>query len=70
MLVVKVGGSLGIDYDSVCRDLASLIHSGRRTILVHGGSAETNALSERLGKPPRMVTSVSAMSPGTPIARP
>lgn len=59
MLVVKVGGSLGIDYDSVCRDLASLIHSGRRAILVHGGSAETNALSERLGKPPRMVTSVS-----------
>ena len=59
MLVVKVGGSLGIDYDSVCRDLASLIRSGRRSILVHGGSAETNALSEKLGKPPRMVTSVS-----------
>ena len=59
MLVVKVGGSLGIDYDSVCRDMASLIQSGRRAILVHGGSAETNALSERLGKPPRMVTSVS-----------
>ena len=59
MLVVKVGGSLGIDYDSVCRNLASLIQSGRRAILVHGGSAETNALSERLGKPPRMVTSVS-----------
>lgn len=59
MLVVKVGGSLGIDYDSVCRDLASLIRSGRRAILVHGGSAETNALSEKLGKPPRMVTSVS-----------
>ena len=59
MLVVKVGGSLGIDYDSVCRDLASLIQSGRRAILVHGGSAETNALSEKLGKPPRMVTSVS-----------
>ncbi len=59
MLVVKVGGSLGIDYDSVCRDLASHIQSGRRAILVHGGSAETNALSEKLGKPPRMVTSVS-----------
>ena len=59
MLVVKVGGSLGIDYDAVCRDLASLIQSGRRAILVHGGSAETNALSEKLGKPPRMVTSVS-----------
>ncbi len=59
MLVVKVGGSLGIDYDAVCRDLASLIQSGRQAILVHGGSAETNALSVKLGKPPRMVTSVS-----------
>jgi acetylglutamate/LysW-gamma-L-alpha-aminoadipate kinase len=59
MLVVKVGGSLGIDYDSVCRDLASIIQSGRQAVLVHGGSAETNALSVKLGKPPRMVTSVS-----------
>ena len=59
MLLVKVGGSLGIDYDSVCEDLASIIHSGQQVILVHGGSAETNLLSEQLGKPPRMVTSVS-----------
>ena len=59
MLLVKVGGSLGIDYDSVCKDLASIVHSGQQVILVHGGSAETNILSEKLGKPPRMVTSVS-----------
>ena len=59
MLIVKVGGSLGIDYDAVCRDLAAIIQSGQMSILVHGGSAETNALSEKLGKPPRMVTSVS-----------
>ena len=59
MLVVKVGGSLGIDYDAVCRDLATLIRNGEKAILVHGGSAETNRVSERLGKPPRMVTSVS-----------
>ncbi|MEW5976558.1 MAG: [LysW]-aminoadipate kinase [Acidobacteriota bacterium] len=59
MVIVKVGGSLGIDYDAVCADLAQLIHRGQKAILVHGGSAETNLLSERLGKPPRMVTSVS-----------
>jgi acetylglutamate/LysW-gamma-L-alpha-aminoadipate kinase len=59
MIVIKVGGSLGIDYDAVCEDLASLIKSGQRAILVHGGSAETNLLSEKLGKSPRMVTSVS-----------
>lgn len=59
MIVIKVGGSLGIDYDAVCDDLASLIKSGQRAILVHGGSAETNLISRKLGKPPRMVTSVS-----------
>ncbi|MGH9427399.1 MAG: [LysW]-aminoadipate kinase [Terriglobia bacterium] len=59
MIVVKVGGSLGIDYDAVCSDLASIIKAGRKAILVHGGSAETNRISEQLGKPPRMVTSVS-----------
>lgn len=59
MIVVKVGGSLGIDYEAVCSDLASIVKAGRQAILVHGGSAETNRISEQLGKPPRMVTSVS-----------
>jgi acetylglutamate/LysW-gamma-L-alpha-aminoadipate kinase len=59
VIVIKVGGSLGINYDAVCLDLAEIIRSGQKAILVHGGSAETNLISEKLGKPPRMVTSVS-----------
>ena len=59
MIVVKVGGSHGIDYDAVCSDLASIVKGGQQVILVHGGSAETNRISEKLGKPPRMVTSAS-----------
>jgi len=59
VIVIKVGGSVGIDYDAVCKDLAALITRGERAILVHGGSAETNTLSEKLGRPPRMVTSLS-----------
>jgi acetylglutamate/LysW-gamma-L-alpha-aminoadipate kinase len=59
VLVVKVGGSLGIDYDAVCEDLVSIVKSGTKAILVHGGSAETNRISEKLGKPPRMVVSAS-----------
>ncbi|MDW8408039.1 MAG: [LysW]-aminoadipate kinase [Anaerolineae bacterium] len=57
MIVVKVGGSAGINYDLVCDDIAALVRAGRRIVLVHGGSGETNALSEKLGKPPRMLTS-------------
>ncbi len=59
MIVVKVGGSEGVDLDRVCRDVASLVADGQRLVLVHGGSHETNVLSEKLGKPPRFVTSVS-----------
>ena len=55
MIVVKLGGGKGIDYDSVLKDLAT----HKDIILVHGGNYELGVLSTKLGKPPRMVTSVS-----------
>jgi acetylglutamate/LysW-gamma-L-alpha-aminoadipate kinase len=61
MIVVKVGGGKGIDLDAFCRDLAATIKSGAEIVLVHGGSHETNVLSEKLGKPPRFVTSISGV---------
>ncbi len=59
MIVVKVGGSLGIDYDAISRDIAGLWKDGQKLVLVHGGSAETNRIAEALGKPPKFVTSPS-----------
>ncbi len=59
MIVVKVGGGAGIEYDALCDDIAQLWAAGRRLALVHGGSHETNVLAERLGHPPRFVTSPS-----------
>jgi acetylglutamate/LysW-gamma-L-alpha-aminoadipate kinase len=59
MLIVKVGGSLGIDYDAVCDDVAALVARGERLVLVHGGSARTNEVAEALGHPPQFVTSPS-----------
>lgn len=59
MIVVKVGGSKGITYDYVCSDIADLFKGGRPVVLVHGGSYETNVLSQQLGHPPEFVTSVS-----------
>jgi len=59
MIVVKVGGSKGIDLEAVTSDLAELHAAGQQIILVHGGSHETNLISEKLGHPPRFVTSVS-----------
>ena len=59
MIVVKVGGGKGIEYGQVCVDLAALFREGQQMILVHGGSYETNVLSQQLGHPPEFVTSVS-----------
>ncbi|NJK80694.1 MAG: [LysW]-aminoadipate kinase [Chloroflexaceae bacterium] len=59
MIVVKVGGGAGINYDMLCEDLAMLKRGGHEIILVHGGSDETNRLSEQLGYPARFVVSTS-----------
>lgn len=59
MIVIKVGGSEGIDLDAVCGDVAALWKEGKRFILVHGGSHETNLVAEQLGHPARFVTSPS-----------
>ena len=62
VIVVKVGGSEGIDYSIFCRDAAQVINSGKKLIVVHGGSNETNKLSEQLGHPPKFITSPSGHS--------
>ncbi|MFN2167194.1 MAG: [LysW]-aminoadipate kinase, partial [Anaerolineae bacterium] len=59
MIVVKVGGSEGINYQAVCADIASLVEQGRRLVLVHGGSHQTNEIAAALGHPPQFVTSPS-----------
>ncbi|MFQ6059582.1 MAG: [LysW]-aminoadipate kinase [Anaerolineae bacterium] len=59
MIVVKIGGAEGVSIEPLCADVAHLIQDGQQVVLVHGGSHETNVISEKLGKPPRFVTSVS-----------
>ncbi len=55
MLVVKIGGNAHVDTAHLLDDLAT------RTdwVLVHGASDPATRLGERLGHPPRFVTSVS-----------
>jgi acetylglutamate/LysW-gamma-L-alpha-aminoadipate kinase len=61
-IVVKVGGSEGIDLDALCDDIAHLWHDSIPLVLVHGGSAETNRVAAALGAPPRFVTSPSGFT--------
>jgi acetylglutamate/LysW-gamma-L-alpha-aminoadipate kinase len=59
MIIVKAGGSQGLDMEAVCGDVAALVQQGQQVVLVHGGSHETNLIAEQLGHPPQFVTSVS-----------
>ena len=59
VIVVKVGGSEGINLPAVCQDIAALVRAGQRLVLVHGGSHRTNEVAAQLGHPPQFVTSVS-----------
>jgi acetylglutamate/LysW-gamma-L-alpha-aminoadipate kinase len=59
MIVVKAGGNGNLDMEAICADVARLVEQGEQVVLVHGGSNETNVISEKLGYPPRFVTSVS-----------
>jgi acetylglutamate/LysW-gamma-L-alpha-aminoadipate kinase len=62
VVVVKLGGTEGVDFSAICRDAATLLSQGRKLVLVHGGSAEANQLGEALGTPPRFITSPSGFT--------
>src|SRR5205809_1721103 len=62
MIVIKIGGTSGVNFDSVTRDIAEHVKNGHRMALVHGGSGETNTISEQLGHPPQFVTSPSGFT--------
>jgi [amino group carrier protein]-L-2-aminoadipate 6-kinase len=59
IIVVKLGGTAGVDFSAICQDAAELWCQGKKLVFVHGGSAEANALGESLGAPPKMITSPS-----------
>ena len=62
MLVIKIGGTNGLNIEAVIADVASQVKAGQKLIVVHGGSGETNAISEQLGHPPKFVTAVSGFT--------
>jgi [amino group carrier protein]-L-2-aminoadipate 6-kinase len=62
MIVVKMGGAQGVNLDAVCADIGALVKGGKPVVMVHGGSAETNEISTRLGHPPRFVTAESGFT--------
>lgn len=56
MIVIKLGGSAGIDTERFLADLSSL---SEPYVLVHGANVELDAVMRRMGVEPRIVTSSS-----------
>ena len=55
--VVKIGGGAGIVPDATLRDIATLVAHGQQIVVVHGCSAATDQLADRLAIPTRYITS-------------
>lgn len=56
MIVVKIGGGAAINVAGIVDDLPGL---EEQVVLVHGANAARDRLASDLGRPPRVVTSVS-----------
>jgi len=55
--VIKIGGTVGVNFDRICQEIAEIVKQGHKIIVVHGGSKEANALGEQVGHPPKFLTS-------------
>ena len=62
MIVIKIGGTNGVNVEAVMADIAAQVKTGQKVVVVHGGSSETNTISAQLGHPPRFVTSPSGFT--------
>lgn len=62
LIVVKLGGTEGLDFSAICADAVEILKQGQKLVLVHGGSAEANALGQAVGSPPKFITSPSGYS--------
>jgi len=60
-VVVKIGGTEGVERDEVLDDVAERAASGEDVVVVHGGSGAVDDLHERLGVEPTYVESPSGM---------
>jgi [amino group carrier protein]-L-2-aminoadipate 6-kinase len=59
MLVIKLGGSAGLNYEAFLDDLARVEEP---TVFIHGGNVEFDRVSRQLGLEPRHVTSSSGQA--------
>ena len=57
MLVLKIGGSMADNAALLASDIASLVASGEKVVLVHGGGPQVTALEKAVGREPTYIYS-------------
>ncbi|MCX6770351.1 MAG: [LysW]-aminoadipate kinase [Candidatus Micrarchaeota archaeon] len=57
MIVVKIGGSMADNAANLASDIASLVSSGEKVVLVHGGGPQVTALEKAVGREPAYIYS-------------
>lgn len=60
-IVVKIGGARAVNPGGALADVAALIESGAKVIVVHGGSTAVDDTLEQLGKEPEYVETPSGV---------
>lgn len=61
MILIKVGGGKGINWDGICQDLAE-ISKREKVVVVHGANAQRDEIAAKLSVPTKTVTSPSGIS--------
>ena len=57
MLVLKIGGSMADSAGALAADISSLVSSGEKVVLVHGGGPQVTALEKASGREPTYIYS-------------
>lgn len=62
LIVVKIGGGDGMNYEAIAQDAAQFWQKGTPLILVHGGNAELNRVAEQIGHPSQFLKHPNGMT--------
>src|SRR5258706_5621428 len=61
MILIKIGGGKQINWEYIAKDIAALISTGEKVIVVHGASVVRDEIAEQLGVPTKIITSPSGI---------
>lgn len=59
LILVKIGGGRGINWEYIAKDIKNLLSKGRKLIIIHGANYKISEISKKLGVPEKKIISPS-----------